>query len=92
MPITQDGATSLVVAKEGEAGAAGASQEQQAAPEAEAENEDEEEVTARVLDKLMEIAIRYPMVRPRSHCVCADFCHFRHLRAQLGREDLQIDR
>lgn len=75
----QDGATSLVVAKEGEAGATGASQEQQTAPEHEDTDEDEdadeEEVTARVLDKLMEIAIRYPMVRPRSQCVC-DFRPF----------------
>lgn len=50
-PCIQDGATSLVVAiKEGEAGA-------------ESAEEEDDEVTARVLDKLMEIAIRYPMVR-----------------------------
>lgn len=51
------------MAREGEAGAAAGQggQEQQGLEE----EEDEEHVTARVLDKLMEIAIRYPMVRTR---------------------------
>lgn len=40
----------MVAIKEGEAGA-------------ESAEEVDDEVTARVLDKLMEIAIRYPMVR-----------------------------
>ena len=58
------------MAKEGAAGAS------QAVPEEE-QDEDEEEVTARVLDKLMEIAIRYPMVR-----ACLEAPRFISLRTE----------
>ncbi len=61
--MLQDGATSLIGGKEGEAGASGAAAQEEDVEDEEEEEEEEEEVTARVLDKLMEIAIRYPMVR-----------------------------
>lgn len=59
--LMQDGGTTLVATEGGEAG--GAMAGPAGTEEPQDHEEEDEEVTARVLDKLMEIAIRYPMVR-----------------------------